>query len=103
MKTHIRFLLLSTLLAFAATTASAVNRVVQVGATIQDSVAASASGDVVIVRGGTFAEQVITISQPIRMVREKGTTVTIGGTVTLLDVNGSIVLRDFAIDVNGNG
>jgi hypothetical protein len=96
-------LLLLSLLALAATTARAANRVVQVGDAIQDSVAASASGDVVIVRGGTFPEQAITISQPIRMAREKGTAVTIGGTITLRDVNGSIVLRDFAINVNGNG
>ena len=61
---------LSLLALAAATTARAANRVVQVGDAIQDSVAASASGDVVIVRGGTFPEQAITISQPIRLARE---------------------------------
>ena len=102
-KAHSLLLFLSLLALAAGGTASAANRVVQVGDAIQDSVAASASGDVVIVRGGTFPEQAITISQPIRMAREKGTAVTIGGTITLRDVNGSIVLRDFAINVNGNG
>ena len=60
-------------------------------------------GDVVIVRGGTFPEQSVTITKPIRLVREKGSTVTIGGSITLSGVNGDIVLRDFAIDLNGNG
>ena len=79
------------------------NRVVQVGDAIQTSVGASSSGDVVIVRGGTFPEQSVTITKPIRLVREKGSTVTIGGSITLSGVNGDIVLRDFAIDLNGNG
>ena len=79
------------------------NRVVQVGDAIQTSVGASSSGDVVIVRGGTFPEQSVTITNPIRLVREKGSTVTIGGTITLSGVNGDIVLRDFAINLNGNG
>ena len=79
------------------------NRVVQVGDAIQTSVGASSSGDVVIVRGGTFPEQSVTITNPIRLVREKGSTVTIGGSITLSGVNGDIVLRDFAIDLNGNG
>ena len=36
-------------------------------------------------------------------VREKGQNVTIGGKITLSGVSGDIVLRDFAINVNGNG
>ena len=83
--------------------ASGANRVVQVGDAIQTSVGASSSGDVVIVRGGTFPEQSVTITKPIRLVREKGSTVTIGGTIRLSGVNGDIVLRDFAINLNGNG
>lgn len=81
----------------------AANHVVQVGDKIQDKVSGASSGDVVIVRGGTFPEQAVTITQPMRLVREKGQNVTIGGTITLSGVTGDIVLRDFAIDVNGNG
>ena len=79
------------------------NHVVQVGEKIQDKVAVAASGDVVIIRGGTFPEQDVNVTQPIRLVREKGQNVIIGGTVTLDGVSGDIVLRDFAFDVNGNG
>ena len=79
------------------------NHVVQVGEKIQDKVAGAASGDVVIIRGGTFPEQDVNVTQPIRLVREKGQNVTIGGTITLDGVSGDIVLRDFAIDLNGNG
>lgn len=79
------------------------NYVVQVGEKIQDKVAGASSGDAVIIRGGTFPEQAVTITQPMRLVREKGQNVIIGGTITLDGVSGDIVLRDFAIDVNGNG
>jgi hypothetical protein len=86
-----------------AVTVGAATYVVQVGEDIQTQVASAASGDVVLVRGGTFPNQTITISQPIRLAREKGTTVTIGGQVTLSGVTGDVVLRDFAINLNGNG
>jgi hypothetical protein len=88
---------------FSCTCMLGANYVVQVGEKIQDKVAGASSGDAVIIRGGTFPEQGVTITQPMRLVREKGQNVIIGGTITLDGVSGDIVLRDFAIDVNGNG
>ena len=73
------------------------------GENIQDKVSGASAGDVVIIRGGTYPDQNVTMSQPIRLVREKGTTVTIGGTITLSGISGEVVLRDFAINVNDKG
>ena len=80
-----------------------VNHIVQLGQSIQDKVALADTGDVVIIRGGTYPEQDINGSKAIRLVREKDTTVTIGGSITFTGVDGQMVLRDFPIDVNGNG
>ena len=80
-----------------------VNHVVQLGQSIQDKVALADTGDVVIIRGGTYPEQDINGSKAIRLVREKDTTVTIGGNITFSGVDGAMVLRDFPVDVNGNG
>ena len=76
---------------------------VQLGENIQTKVSIAQTGDVVIIRGGTYPEQTISGSNAIRLVREKGTTVTIGGSLSFSDVNESMVLRDFAVGVNGNG
>ena len=80
--------------------ASGANHVVQVGEKIQDAINAAASGDVVIVRDGLHIDQgVMVIDKPIRLVREKGATVTIRGTsLTFRDLNNSTVLRDFRIE-----
>ena len=80
--------------------ASGANHVVQVGEKIQDAINAAASGDVVIVRDGLHIDQgVMMIDKPIRLVREKGATVTIRGTsLTFRDLNNSTVLRDFRIE-----
>ena len=79
--------------------ASGANHVVQVGEKIQDAINAAASGDVLIVRDGLHIDQgVMVIDKPIRLVREKGATVTIRGTsLTFRDLNNSTVLRDFRI------
>jgi hypothetical protein len=82
---------------------SAANYVVELGENIQTQVANAQSGDVVIVRGGEYRDQNITISDPIRLVREKGTNVTIGGLVTYSGVNGEVVLRDFPISAVSKG
>ena len=60
------------LLVFAHTFLLGANHVVQVGEKIQDKVVGAASGDVVIIRGGTFPEQDVNVTQPIRLVRRKG-------------------------------
>jgi hypothetical protein len=80
--------------------ASGANHVVQVGEKIQDAITAAASGDVVIVRDGLHIDQgYMVIDKPIRLVREKGATVTIRGTsLTFRDLNNSTVLRDFRIE-----
>ena len=57
---------------FSCTCMLGANYVVQVGEKIQDKVAGASSGDAVIIRGGTFPEQAVTITQPMRLVREKG-------------------------------
>jgi hypothetical protein len=82
---------------------SAANYVVELGENIQTQVANAQSGDVVIVRGGEYRDQNITISDPIRLVREKGTNVTIGGLVTYSGVTGEVVLRDFPISAVSKG
>lgn len=79
------------------------NRVVELGENIQTQVTASSAGDVVIIRAGEYQNQNITINQPIRLVREKGTNVTIGGSLTYNDVNGTVVLRDFTLLAAGKG
>ena len=81
----------------------AANRVVELGQDIQPKVAASQAGDVVIVREATFNSQTVVIDKPIRLVREKGTTVTIGGTITVRDLNATGVLRDFVVNATGGG
>ena len=82
---------------------SAANYVVELGEDIQTQVANAQSGDVVIVRGGEYRDQNITISDPIRLVREKGTNVTIGGLVSYSGVTGEVVLRDFPISAVSKG
>jgi len=79
------------------------NRVVELGENIQTQVTASSAGDVVIIRAGEYQNQNISINQPIRLVREKGTNVTIGGPLTYTDVNGTVVLRDFTLLAAGKG
>ena len=79
------------------------NRVVELGENIQTQVTASSAGDVVIIRAGEYQNQNISINQPIRLVREKGTNVTIGGSLTYTDVNGTVVLRDFTLLAAGKG
>ena len=79
------------------------NRVVELGENIQTQVTASSAGDVVIIRAGEYQNQAISINQPIRLVREKGTNVTIGGSLTYTDVNGTVVLRDFTLLAAGKG
>jgi|GEM_PF-5986146 len=79
------------------------NRVVELGENIQTQVTASSAGDVVIIRAGEYQNQTISINQPIRLVREKGTNVTIGGSLTYTDVNGTVVLRDFTLLAAGKG
>ena len=76
----------------------AANYVVEPGQDIQPAVDQAQAGDVVIIRGGTYLNQTVTVTKPIRLVREKGTTVTIGGSLTFKDLNGTMVLRDFILD-----
>ena len=103
MKKHTLFVAFAAIVISLLIPLNGANHVVQVGEKIQSKVAGASSGDAVIVRGGTFPEQDVTITQPMRLVREKGQNVIIGGKITLSGVSGDIVLRDFAIDVNGNG
>ena len=81
----------------------AANHVVELGGNIQTQVAAAQAGDVVIVRAGEYQNQTISIDKHIRLVREKGTNVTIGGSLTYADVNGTVVLRDFTLLAAGKG
>lgn len=81
----------------------AAQHVVYPGENIQDKVSIAATGDTVIISGGSYPDQSITMTKAIRLVREKGTTVTIGGLITLTDIPTEVVLRDFAININGNG
>ena len=80
-----------------------VNHVVELGQDIQTKVALANSGDVVIVRGGEYQSQTITVGKTIRLVREKDTNVSIGGTITYSDVNGTVVLRDFYLKAANKG
>jgi hypothetical protein len=95
--------ILTILLGFALAGSSmrAANYVVEPGQDIQPAVDQAKAGDVVIIRGGTYLNQTVTVTKPIRLVREKGTTVTIGGSLTFKDVNGTMVLRDFILDKDG--
>ena len=79
------------------------NRVVEPGENIQAQVNASSTGDVVIIRAGEYQKQTISINKLIRLVREEGTNVTIGGSLTYTDVNGTVVLRDFTLLAAGKG
>ena len=95
---------LSTILSFMiALPVFSANRVVELGENIQTQVTASSAGDVVIIRAGEYQNQNISINEPIRLVREKGTNVTIGGSLTYTDVNGTVVLRDFTLLAAGKG
>ena len=81
----------------------AANHVVELGQSIQSKVNLAQSGDVVIIREATYNNQTVDINRSIRLVREKGTNITIGGTITVRDVNQTGVLRDFVINATGGG
>ena len=76
---------------------------VELGENIQPKVSESNAGDVVIIRGGEYQNQTISINQPIRLMREKGTNVTIGGSLSYSNVNNTVILRDFTLSAAGKG
>lgn len=94
------FLIFSFYLFFPGSVLFSANHVVQVGEKIQDAVDAAAEGDVIIVREGLHVDQgAIVIAKHVRLVREKGTEVTIrADSLTFRDLNESTVLRDFRIE-----
>lgn len=76
---------------------------VELGENIQPKVSESNTGDVVIIRGGEYQNQIISINKAIRLVREKGTTVTIGGSLSYSNVDNTVILRDFTLSAAGKG
>ena len=94
------FLIFSFYLFFPGSVLFSANHVVQVGEKIQDAVDAASNGDVIIVREGLHVDQgAIVIAKHVRLVREKGTEVTIrADSLTFRDLNESTVLRDFRIE-----
>ena len=64
---------------------------------IQDAVNGAADGDTVIILGGIYNEDVLVEGKNIKLVREKGKSVEITGSLTYKNVTGPVVIRDFKI------
>ena len=106
MKANATTTILTLLFGFAlAAPLQAANHVVELGLgqVIQAKVALAQTGDVVIIREQTYVNQTVTVNKRIRFVREKDANVTIGGALAFEDVNGTMVLRDFTLEADGNG
>ena len=81
----------------AAITARSATTLVLPGTKVQDAVNAAADGDVLVLLEGIYYEDVTVQGKNVRIVREKGKTVEISGSLTYRDVNGTVVIRDLKI------
>jgi hypothetical protein len=86
----------------AAITARSATTLVLPGTKVQDTVNAAADGDVLVLLEGIYNEDVTVQGKNVRIVREKGKTVEISGSLTYRDVNGTVVIRDLKIGRDGS-
>jgi hypothetical protein len=86
----------------AAITARSATTLVLPGTKVQDAVNAAADGDVLVLLEGIYNEDVTVQGKNVRIVREKGKTVEISGSLTYRDVNGTVVIRDLKIGRDGS-
>jgi hypothetical protein len=96
-KTYIKRLTAGLLAIAVAQVTYAVTSPVPPSTKIQDAVDAASDGDVLILLEGVFNEDVVVQGKNVRLVREKGKSVEISGSLTYKDVNGTVVLRDLKI------
>ena len=103
MKTTSAIRILSGLLfLIAAISARSATTLVLPGTKVQYAVNAAADGDVLVLLEGIYNEDVTVQGKNVRIVREKGKTVEISGSLTYRDVNGTVVIRDLKIGRDGS-